>query len=78
MALTPKILSQRFAQANKKIMAQSEVIFHPASDEWTMTSTRCMEYVKKSVATDRRDCACLQPGQGVYIGTDGTQLVTPL
>jgi len=72
--LTPKILSQRFAQTNNKIMAQSEVFFilRQTNDN---DLTRCMEYVKKSVAT-KEQIGAFAPGQGVYSGADGTQLVT--
>jgi len=72
--LTPKILSQRFAQTNNKIMAQSEVFFilRQTNDN---DLARCMEYVKKSVATKEQIGAFAQ-GEGVYVGADGTQLVT--
>ncbi|GAC1359931.1 MAG: hypothetical protein NVSMB38_43760 [Ktedonobacteraceae bacterium] len=72
--LTPTILTQRFAQVNKKIMAQSEVIFLMRQ---TMDNDlkRCMEYVKKSTATVE-EISMFERGQGIYIGTDGTQFVT--
>ncbi|MBA2395837.1 MAG: hypothetical protein H0V70_24175 [Ktedonobacteraceae bacterium] len=72
--LAPKILSQRFAQTNKKIIGQTEVFF-------IMRQTndgdleKCMKYVKKSTTTPEQ-IAKFVPGQGVYVGADGTQLVT--
>jgi len=36
---------------------------------------RCMEYVKRSTATEEM-IARLSPGQGIYIGVDGTQVLT--
>jgi len=72
--LTPVILSQRFAQKNKKIFAQSEVqfIMRQTND---LDLARCMQYVKKSIATPEQ-IATFAQGQGVYIGADGTQRVT--
>jgi len=72
--LTPKILSQRIAQTNNKIIAQAEVKFimrqtHDSDVE------RCMKDVKKSGVTPEQIAAFAQ-GQGVYIGADGTQIVT--
>jgi hypothetical protein len=72
--IAPVILTQRLAQVNKKIMAQSEVLFLMRQ---TMDNdlARCMEYVKRSTATEER-IARLSPGQGIYIGVDGTQRLT--
>jgi len=72
--LTPVILSQRFAQTNKKIFAQSEVqfIMRQTND---LDLARCMQYVKKSIAT-LEQIATFAQGQGVYIGADGMQRVT--
>jgi hypothetical protein len=72
--IAPVILTQRLAQVNKKIMAQSEVLFLMKQ---TMDNdlARCMEYVKRSTATEER-IARLSPGQGIYIGVDGTQVLT--
>jgi hypothetical protein len=72
--IAPVILTQRLAQVNKKIMAQSEVLFLMRQ---TMDNdlARCMEYVKRSTATEEM-IARLWPGQGIYIGADGTQRLT--
>lgn len=72
--LAPVILSQRFAQTNNKIIAQSEIFFLLRQ---TMDNdlARCMEYVKKTTATPER-IAALRKGEGVYIATTGEQLVT--
>jgi hypothetical protein len=72
--VAPVILTQRLAQVNKKIMAQSEVLFLMKQ---TMDNdlARCMEYVKRSTATEEM-IARLWPGQGIYIGADGTQRLT--
>jgi hypothetical protein len=72
--IAPVILTQRLAQVNKKIMAQSEVLFLMKQ---TMDNdlARCMEYVKRSTATEEM-IARLSPGQGIYIGADGTQRLT--
>jgi hypothetical protein len=72
--LAPVILSQRFAQTNNKIIAQSEIFFLLRQ---TMDNdlARCMEYVKKTTATPER-IAALRKGEGVYIAATGEQLVT--
>jgi hypothetical protein len=72
--IAPVILTQRLAQVNKKIMAQSEVLFLMRQ---TMDNdlARCMEYVKRSTGTEEM-IAQFQPGQGIYIGVDGTQVLT--
>jgi hypothetical protein len=72
--IVPVILTQRFAQVNNKIMAQSEVFFLLRQTHDTDLD-RCMEYVNHDVAT-RKQIACFQPGQGVYIAFDGSQVVT--
>ena len=72
--LAPVILTQRFAQVNNKIMAQSEVFFLLRQTHDTDLD-RCMEYVDKTVAS-KEQIARFQPGQGVYIGSDGSQIVT--
>jgi hypothetical protein len=72
--IAPVILTQRFAQVNNKIMAQSEVFFLLRQTHDTDLD-RCMEYVNSDVAT-RKHIARFQPGQGVYIAFDGTQIVT--
>jgi hypothetical protein len=72
--IVPVILTQRFAQVNNKIMAQSEVFFLLRQTHDTDLD-KCMEYVNREVAT-RKQIACFQPGQGVYIAFDGTQIVT--
>ena len=71
--LTPKILSQRIAQTNNKIMAQSEVKFIMRQTHDTDVK-RCMEDVKKGVATPEQISTFAQ-GEGVYIAADGTQVV---
>jgi len=72
--IAPVILTQRFAQVNKKIMAQSEVFFllRQTNDG---DLDRCMEYVNSGTAT-KEQMARFQPGQGIYIASDGTQVVT--
>src|SRR6266487_983847 len=71
--INPVILTQRFAQVNKKIMAQTEVFF-------LMRQThdgdldRCMEYANAPITKEQ--ISKFRPGQGVYIASDGTQLVT--
>ena len=72
--LTPVVLTQRFAQVNNKIMAQSEVFFQLRQTHDTALD-RCMEYVNKKLLT-KEQIARFQPGQGFYIGSDGTQIVT--
>jgi hypothetical protein len=71
--LSPVILSQRFAQVNNKIMAQSEVFFlmRQTNDN---DLDRCMEYVNKQVCS-KAQIAAFKLGQGVYIAADGTQQV---
>jgi hypothetical protein len=72
--ITPIILSQRFAETNNQIIAQSEVriILRQTQDN---DLARCMKYVRAETATAQQ-IARFQRGQGVYIGDDGTQLVT--
>ena len=71
--INPIVLTQRFAQVNNKIMAQSEVFF-------LMRQThdgdlkRCMEYVNAPITKEQ--ISKLKPGEGVYIASDGTQQVT--
>jgi hypothetical protein len=72
--LAPVILTQRFAQVNNKIMAQSEVFFLLRQTHDTDLD-RCMEYVNCEIAS-RKQIACFQPGQGVYIASNGSQIVT--
>jgi len=72
--LAPVILTQRFAQVNNKIMAQSEVFFLLRQTHDTDLK-RCMEYVREEIAT-KEHIAQFRPGQGVYIASDGSQLVT--
>jgi len=72
--LAPVILTERFAQVNNKIMAQSEVFFLLRQTHDTDLE-RCMKYVNSEVAT-KEQIARFQPGQGVYIAADGTQVVT--
>jgi len=71
--ISPVILTQRLAQVNKKIMAQSEVIFvmRQTNDN---DLDRCMEYVKKETATPE-DISRFKQGQGVYIANDGSQKI---
>jgi hypothetical protein len=73
-ATSPATFLLRPAQVNKKIMAQSEV---PFLMKQTMDNdlARCMEYVKRRTATEEM-IARLSPGQGIYIGADGTQRLT--
>ncbi len=72
--LNPVILTQRFSQVNKKIMAQSEVFFLLRQ---TMDNDlkRCMEYVNAGTATPE-EISCFSQGEGVYIAATGEQLVT--
>ena len=72
--LSPVILTQRFSQVNKKIMAQSEVFFllRQTNDN---DLKRCMEYVNNTTATPE-EIACFAQGEGVYIAATGEQLVT--
>lgn len=70
---SPVILTQRFAQVNNKIMAQTEVFFLLRQTH-DSDLDRCMEYVNSDVAT-KKQIAAFQPGQGVYIGADGSQVV---
>ncbi len=72
--LAPLILTQRMAQVNKKIMAQSEIFFLLRQ---TMDNdlARCMEYVRRSTATEQEISRFAQ-GEGIYIGPDGEQFVT--
>lgn len=72
--LAPLILTQRFAQVNKKIMAQSELFFI-LRQTMDKDLERCMEYVKRSTATEE-DISRFQQGEGVYIGLGGEQFVT--
>ena len=72
--LAPVVLTQRFAQVNNKIMAQSEVFFLLRQTHDTDLD-RCMEYVHKRVAS-KEQIARFRPGQGVYIACDGGQVVT--
>lgn len=72
--LTPVILSQRFAETNNKIMAQSEVRFILRQTHDTDLD-RCMKYVEKGVAT-REQIHAFAKGQGIYIGDDGTNIIT--
>jgi hypothetical protein len=72
--LAPVILTQRFAQVNNKIMAQSEVFFLLRQTHDTDLE-RCMKYVNSEIAT-KEQIARFQPGQGVYIASDGSQIVT--
>ena len=71
--INPVVLTQRFAQVNNKIMAQSEVFF-------LMRQThdgdlkRCMEYANPPITKDQ--ISKFKQGEGVYIASDGTQLVT--
>jgi hypothetical protein len=71
--ISPVILTQRLAQVNKKIMAQSEVIFvmRQTNDN---DLKRCMEYVKTTTATPE-DISKFKQGQGVYIANDGSQKI---
>ena len=69
--LSPVILTQRLAQVNKKIMAQSEVIFVMRQTNDTDLE-RCMDYVKKTTASPE-DIFHFHKGEGVYIADDGTQ-----
>lgn len=72
--LTPVIFSQRFAETNNQIIAQSELrfILRQTQDN---DLERCKKYVKAETATPQ-EIANLSKGQGVFVGEDGTQLVT--
>ncbi len=72
--LSPVILTQRFSQVNKKIMAQSEVFFllRQTNDN---DLKRCMEYVNNITATPEEISQFAQ-GEGVYIAATGEQRVT--
>jgi hypothetical protein len=72
--LTPVILSQRFAQTNNKIIAQSEIFFLLRQ---TMDNdlARCMDFVKKTTASPEQ-ISTFRKGEGVYIAATGEQLVT--
>jgi hypothetical protein len=69
--LNPVVLTQRFAQVNKKIMAQSEVFFLLRQTN-ERDLTRCMEYVSPKIA-DEEAIAKFAQGQGVYIAATGEQ-----
>ncbi len=72
--ITPVILSQRFAETNNKIIAQSELrfILRQTQDN---DLARCKKYVRAETA-EAEDIASFKKGQGVFVGEDGTQLVT--
>lgn len=72
--ITPVILTQRFAETNNKIMAQSELrfILRQTQDN---DLARCVKYVRSETATAQQ-IASFTKGQGVFVGEDGTQLVT--
>src|SRR5437660_208575 len=72
--ISPVILTQRFAQVNKKIIAQSEVMFI-MKQTFDIDLRRCMEFVKKATATEEQ-IAEFKQGQGVYIAADGSQVLT--
>ena len=72
--ISPLILTQRFAQVNKKIMAQSELFFI-LRQTMDKDLERCMEFVKKRTATEEQ-ISQFQQGEGVYIGSGGEQFVT--
>src|SRR5262249_32733056 len=72
--LSPLVLTQRFAQVNKKIMAQSELFFI-LRQTMDKDLERCMEFVQKRTATEEA-ISRFQPGEGVYIGPGGEQFVT--
>jgi hypothetical protein len=69
--LNPVVLTQRFAQVNKKIMAQSEVFFLLRQTN-ERDLARCMEYVSRKIA-DEEAISALKQGQGVYIAATGEQ-----
>jgi hypothetical protein len=71
--INPLVLTQRFAQVNNKIMAQSEVFFLMRQTHDTDLK-RCMEYANPPITKDQ--ISKLKPGEGIYIATDGTQIVT--
>jgi hypothetical protein len=72
--LSPVILTQRFSQVNKKIMAQTEVYFllRQTNDN---DLKRCMEYVNTKTATPE-EISSFRQGEGVYIAATGEQFVT--
>lgn len=72
--LTPVVMSQRFAETNNKIIAQSELrfILRQTQDN---DLDRCKKYVRAEVATPQQ-IASFVKGQGVFVGEDGTQIVT--
>jgi hypothetical protein len=72
--LSPVILTQRFAQVNNKIMAQSEVFFllRQTNDN---DLKRCMEYVSSSTATPE-EISRFSQGEGVYVAATGEEIVT--
>ena len=72
--ISPLILTQRFAQVNKKIMAQSELFFI-LKQTMDKDLERCMEFVKRRTATEEQ-ISQFQQGEGVYIGLGGEQFVT--
>lgn len=72
--ISPLILTQRFAQVNKKIMAQSELFFI-LRQTMDKDLERCMEFVKRRTATEEQ-ISQFQQGEGVYIGLGGEQFVT--
>lgn len=71
--IAPVVLTQRFAQVNNKIMAQSEVFFLLRQTHDTDLD-RCMEFADKQAVT-KAQIAQFEPGQGVYIAATGTQFV---
>jgi hypothetical protein len=71
--LNPLILTQRFAQVNNKIMAQSEVFFLMRQTHDTDLK-RCMEYASDPITKEQ--ISKFDRGEGIYIATDGSQLVT--
>lgn len=71
--ITPVILSQRFAETNNQIIAQSELrfILRQTQDN---DLDRCKKYVRAEIATPQQ-IASFAKGQGVFVG-EGMQLVT--
>ena len=72
--LTPVIMSQRFAETNNKIIAQSELrfILRQTQDN---DLERCKKYIRAETATPAH-IAGFSKGQGVFVGEDGSQLLT--
>jgi len=72
--LTPVIMSQRFAETNNKIIAQSELrfILRQTQDN---DLDRCKKYVRAEIATTQQ-IASFTKGQGVFVGESGEQIVT--